>query len=80
VVDPPGGFKLDNPTIAAQRGQITLHGIKDRVADLEMGGSCPGCGMASMTLRQGVGTRVRALPRDPRDRRRHQSCDGAARQ
>jgi len=49
-----------NPTIAAHRGHITLHGIKEQVAYVEMGGSCQGCGMASMTLRQGVETQVRA--------------------
>lgn len=49
-----------NPTIAAHRGHISLHGIKDHVVYLEMGGSCQGCGMASMTLRQGIETRVRS--------------------
>jgi len=49
-----------NPTIAAHRGHITLHGIKDQVAYLEMGGSCQGCGMAAMTLRHNVETQVRA--------------------
>lgn len=48
-----------NPRIAAHRGHITLHGIKDRVVYLEMGGSCQGCGMAAMTLRQGVETQIR---------------------
>lgn len=48
-----------NPTIAAHRGHITLHGIKDKVVYLEMGGSCQGCGMAAMTLRQGVETQIR---------------------
>lgn len=43
-----------NPRIAAHRGYITLHGIKDQVVYLEMGGSCQGCGMAAMTLRDGV--------------------------
>jgi Fe/S biogenesis protein NfuA len=43
-----------NPKIAAHRGHITLHGIKDQKVYLEMGGSCQGCGMAAMTLRNGV--------------------------
>ncbi len=43
-----------NPAIAAHRGYISLHGIEDGVAYLEMGGGCQGCGMAAMTLRQGV--------------------------
>jgi Fe/S biogenesis protein NfuA len=48
-----------NPKIAAHRGHITLHGIKDGVVYLEMGGSCQGCGMAAMTLRQSVEKQIR---------------------
>lgn len=48
-----------NPKIAAHRGHISLHGIKDMVVYLEMGGSCQGCGMAAMTLRQGVEQQIR---------------------
>lgn len=48
-----------NPTIAAHRGHISLHRIEDRIVYLEMGGSCQGCGMAAMTLRQGVETQIR---------------------
>lgn len=48
-----------NPQIAAHRGYITLHGIKDQVVYLEMGGSCQGCGMAAMTMRQGVEAQIR---------------------
>lgn len=43
-----------NPKVAEHRGHISLHGIKDAAVYLEMGGSCQGCGMAAMTLRQGV--------------------------
>lgn len=43
-----------NPRIAAHRGHISLHGIRDNKVYLEMGGSCQGCGMAAMTLRNGV--------------------------
>ncbi len=48
-----------NPTIAAHSGHITLHGIKDQVLYLEMGGSCQGCGMAAVTLRNSVEKQVR---------------------
>jgi Fe/S biogenesis protein NfuA len=48
-----------NPKLAAHRGYITLHGIKDQVVYLEMGGGCQGCGMAAMTLRQGVEKQIR---------------------
>jgi Fe/S biogenesis protein NfuA len=43
-----------NPMIAAHRGHISLRRIKDHVVYLEMGGSCQGCGMAAMTLRNNV--------------------------
>jgi len=46
--------KAINPAIAAHRGYISLHGIENGIAYLEMGGGCQGCGMAAMTLRQGV--------------------------
>lgn len=48
-----------NPKLAAHRGHISLHGIKDRVVYVEMGGSCQGCGMAAMTMRQGVEAQIR---------------------
>lgn len=48
-----------NPKIAAHQGHIMLHGIKEQVVYLEMGGSCQGCGMAAMTLRQGVEKEIR---------------------
>ncbi len=48
-----------NPKIAAHRGHISLRGIKDQVVYLEMGGSCQGCGMAAMTLRQTVEKQIR---------------------
>ncbi len=48
-----------NPQIAAHRGYISLHGIKEGVVYLEMGGSCQGCGMAAMTMRQGVEQQIR---------------------
>ncbi|MFW6031505.1 MAG: NifU family protein [Myxococcota bacterium] len=48
-----------NPKIAAHRGHILLHGIENRVVYVEMGGGCQGCGMAAMTLRQGVEKRIR---------------------
>ncbi|MCA9536057.1 MAG: NifU family protein [Myxococcales bacterium] len=47
-----------NPKIAAHSGHITLHGIEGEVAYLEMGGSCQGCGMAAMTLRNSVEAQV----------------------
>ncbi len=43
-----------NPGIAAHGGEITLVDVKDDVVYLEMNGGCQGCGMARVTLRQGV--------------------------
>lgn len=43
-----------NPGIAAHGGQITLIDVKEDIVYLEMSGGCQGCGMARVTLRQGV--------------------------
>ncbi len=52
-----------NPSIAAHGGFARLVGVKDNVVYLQMGGGCQGCGMATMTLRQGIETKIReAMP------------------
>ena len=52
-----------NPSIAAHGGFARLVGVKDNVVYLQMGGGCQGCGMAAMTLRQGIETKIReAMP------------------
>ncbi len=43
-----------NPAIAMHGGQVTLLDVREGVAYVSMGGGCQGCGMASVTLRQGV--------------------------
>ncbi len=43
-----------NPAIAAHGGFISLQEVKDGVAYVTLGGGCQGCGMAKMTLSQGV--------------------------
>ncbi len=43
-----------NPAIAAHGGFISLLAVETDTADLEMGGGCQGCGMADVTLKQGV--------------------------
>lgn len=50
-----------NPGIASHGGQITLLEYKDSKAYVQMGGGCQGCGMASVTLRQGIESRVKEL-------------------
>lgn len=52
-----------NPGIAAHGGSITLVDVRDDAVFLEMSGGCQGCGMARVTLRQGVERMLRqAIP------------------
>ncbi len=57
-----GGTGLGLPTakkiIEAHGGVINVLGVKDTTLYLHMGGGCQGCGMAGVTLRQGVETAV----------------------
>ena len=43
-----------NPAIAGHGGFVDLLDVKDKVVYLAMGGGCQGCGMASVTLSQGI--------------------------
>lgn len=43
-----------NPGLAAHGGVISLEEIVDNVAVLRFGGGCQGCGMADVTLKEGV--------------------------
>lgn len=43
-----------NPGIASHGGHITLLGVKEGTAYIRMGGGCQGCGMADVTLKQGI--------------------------
>ena len=43
-----------NPAVAAHGGRISLVDLKDQTAYISMGGGCQGCGMADVTLKQGV--------------------------
>lgn len=43
-----------NPSIAMHGGFVRLLDVKDDVAYISMGGGCQGCGMADVTLKQGV--------------------------
>ena len=45
-----------NPGVASHGGWIELLGVKDDRAFIRMGGGCQGCGMADVTLKQGVET------------------------
>lgn len=43
-----------NPSIAAHGGYVTLAEVDGDRALVELGGGCQGCGLAAMTLRQGI--------------------------
>lgn len=43
-----------NPAIAAHGGVAALVGVDESTAYLELGGGCQGCGLAAVTLRQGI--------------------------
>ena len=52
-----------NPSVAMHGGHIDLLDVSDGVAYIHMGGGCQGCGMAEVTLGQGV--RVAIMERFP---------------
>lgn len=52
-----------NPGVAMHGGYVTLLDVRDNVAYVAMGGGCQGCGLAAVTLRQGVEALIReAVP------------------
>jgi len=51
--------KQINPSIASHGGNVTLVAEEDGVVYLQLGGGCQGCGMASVTLKQGIETALR---------------------
>ncbi len=48
-----------NPSIAQHGGKVELLDVEDGVVVLRMMGGCQGCGMASVTLRQGIEATLR---------------------
>lgn len=59
-----------NPWVAQHGGKVELIDVQDGSVVLRMSGGCQGCGMARVTLRQGVETALRrAIPalREVRD-------------
>ncbi len=48
-----------NPAVAAHGGFIALIEVKDHTVYLSLEGGCQGCGMADVTLKQGVETMIR---------------------
>lgn len=48
-----------NPSIASHGGRAELVAVEDDTAYLRLSGGCQGCGMASVTLSQGIETALR---------------------
>ena len=52
-----------NPMVARHGGHVELIDVQDAVVMLRMGGGCQGCGMADVTLRQGIeGMLAQSIP------------------
>ena len=49
-----------NPYVASHGGVVRLIDVRDNNVFVQMGGGCQGCGMANVTLRQGVEVAIRA--------------------
>ena len=52
-----------NPAVAGHGGHVALLDVKNDVAYIALGGGCQGCGMADVTLKQGIEVIIReAVP------------------
>ena len=52
-----------NPAVSAHGGYVALVDVQDEVAYIRLEGGCQGCGMADVTLRQGIEVEIkRAVP------------------
>ncbi len=52
-----------NPGVAGHGGWVLLKDVKDQDVYVQMGGGCQGCGLAAVTLRQGIERAIReAVP------------------
>jgi Fe/S biogenesis protein NfuA len=52
-----------NPNVASHGGFVQLLDVKEDTAYVRLGGGCQGCGMANVTLKQGVEVAIRrAVP------------------
>jgi Fe/S biogenesis protein NfuA len=50
-----------NPAVASHGGHVVLHDVRDGVAYIALHGGCQGCGMAAVTLRQGIEVRIKEV-------------------
>jgi len=52
-----------NPAVRSHGGHVTLLDVRDGRVFIQMGGGCQGCGMADVTLKQGIEVRIKeAVP------------------
>ena len=52
-----------NPGVAMHGGHVTLLDVRDEVAYIQMSGGCQGCGLADVTLKQGIEVMIKeAIP------------------
>ena len=52
-----------NPGVAMHGGHVSLLDVKDNIAYIALGGGCQGCGMADVTLKQGIEVMIKeAVP------------------
>jgi Fe/S biogenesis protein NfuA len=52
-----------NPGVAAHGGRISLIDVKDKTVFVQLEGGCQGCGMAEVTLKQGIEVAIKeAVP------------------
>ena len=50
-----------NPMVSGHGGRVDLIDVQDAVVMLRLAGGCQGCGMADVTLRQGIETTLRQM-------------------
>lgn len=48
-----------NPAVASHGGQVSLVDLRDNKVYVQLSGGCQGCGMASVTLKQGIERMIR---------------------
>ena len=53
--------RLINPAIASHGGVAEVVAVEDNTVYVRLGGGCQGCGMASVTLKQGIETTLRQV-------------------
>jgi Fe/S biogenesis protein NfuA len=56
-----------NPAVAMHGGAVSLLDVKDGVVYVAMSGGCQGCGMANVTLKAGIETRLKELVPEVRE-------------